>query len=379
MLDRLPSELKFDSTALLDFWNKARKILPERTLSERFIESCEKSLHSGDWTEIGEAFRSQTFIGKERYFALLGPYRTLRSGVQETSALGLVGQVLATPDYSSLSDIALDLVGPLADPVMTILPVHFMSVLGDVGREDGEAFIVPDGWGFPDSVSGPALNDMAEQLRRFEMGAKPCIRRIFEPASAELIIAAFEMSQPRWALQHREFQYHEVGHATGLGLRRKLREGLLASPWYRGVEEWRADGIAFELLARTLSPREAGMTIAANFALRFGVDAQRGGGMERDTDVGATLLTFESLFSAGVLRIGRERKLEFTVETYEGLVRATERMRSDALTLTREESALNFSQGIWGLYGSRYVSPGVRRLFQGMVVDPCSGIFSTLR
>lgn len=374
-----PSTPNFDSSSLRQFWQDARRHLPPNALPEAFVLACSESLQSQQWEEVGRAFRNQTFFGKDGHFILCGHYRTSRAGIEEILPLGIAGQALPAPDYQYLSDVARDWLGSLAENVLPIRPVRIIRATGKAGRENGEAFIVPDGWSFTESAEGPALNDMDEQRRRFETGAKPCLRRIFEPASAQLLIGALENSSPDWLLQYQEFQYHEVGHATGLGLRRKLREGLLATPWYRGVEEWRADGIAFELLARTLSPIEAGKTIAANFVLRFGVDAQRGGGMERDTDVSATLLSFESLFASGYLKIGVERKLEFTHVSYEGLLQATEKMRYDALRVTREEMGLAFPQGIWGLYGSLQVSPGTRRLFQGMVVDPCAGIFSTLR
>jgi hypothetical protein len=259
----------------------------------------------------------------------------------------------------------------------SILPVEIFSALNG-SDESTEAFIVPDGWRFEGSEYGPALNNMTEQKRRFQQGSVPALRKIFESNSADLLISAVEGSHPDWALQHREFSYHEYGHATGLGLKRKLNEDTLASPWYRGVEEWRADGISFELMARTLSPIEAGKTIAANLALRFGVDAQRGGGIERDTDVNSTLLTFESLFQSGSLKFGKNRKLELNASSFEDLLHCTEKMRYETLRLTREELSLEYTQGIWGLYGSVQVSPGSRRFFQNLIIDPCTGIFSNL-
>jgi hypothetical protein len=121
------------------------------------------------------------------------------------------------------------------------MAVEIRAAAGLAGSEAGEAFLVPDGWGFPGSERGPALNDMLEQLNRYTKAGKACIQRIFEEDSAELLLSAMDVSDPWFSLQHREFSYHEIGHATGLGLKRKLSAGLLATPWYRAVEEWRSD------------------------------------------------------------------------------------------------------------------------------------------
>ncbi len=66
---------------------------------------------------------------------------------------------------------------------------------------------------------------------------------------------------------------HDAGHAAGLGLRRKVNDNLIPGYWYRGVEEWRADGIGFEIGTRLLDATAAADDVASNFVVRFGLSA----------------------------------------------------------------------------------------------------------
>jgi hypothetical protein len=343
-----------------------------------FLEMTIRALKSQNWTEVGQAFVSEQFFHDSGYFILAGPYSVLRKGVRTAFPTLIIGKVLKKMHTEHLCALADELFEKRGEKINSLIPIEVLVSCGYAGNESGEAFLVPDGWLFPKSEQGPALNDMKEQRRRFEDSAKICIETIFEKTSAALLIEAFEASEPWYALQHREFLYHEIGHTTGLGLKRKLAGNWLTTPWYRAVEEWRSDGVEFELLARTLSPSDAGKTLAANLVLRFGVDSQRMGGIERDTDVSASLLTFDRLMEAGFLKIGKSRKLEFAVPTYQRLLASTELHRFDAVRLTHDEIALTYPEGLWSLYGSVKVSRGARNLFQGLVIDPCLGKFSTL-
>jgi hypothetical protein len=47
-----------------------------------------------------------------------------------------------------------------------------------------------------------------------------------------------------------EFQFHENGHATGLGFRHKSESGFFRRLHHCGVEEWRADGVEFHLASK---------------------------------------------------------------------------------------------------------------------------------
>jgi hypothetical protein len=145
------------------------------------------------------------------------------------------------------------------------------------------------------------------------------------------------------------------------------------------MEEWKSDGIEFELLHDALSPEEAGRTIAANLSLRFGLDAHRSGGIERDTDVIASLHTFNNLLEGNSLKITDNNKLAFLEPSYEGLVKATLQQRTSAMQIVRDELNLTYEQGIWELYTRYSVSNASAMLFKGMVTNPCRGIFQSLK
>jgi len=265
----------------------------------------------------------------------------------------------------------------VAGPLPRVLPVRRYASIGTLAGEAGEAFVVPNEWGWPDSADGPALNDMREQRRRFQAAGRECIRRIFTEPGASLLLNAIEGEDAGIEVQQREYAMHDIGHASGIGLRRKLADGLLSTFWMRSVEEWRADGVAFELAARTGSQEAAGKLVAANLCVRLGIDAQRGGGIERDTDVNVSLLTFDRLLKAGAIRIVG-RRLAFEESTWAGLARAVEVMRTDAVHLTREELRCEHLLGLHRLYGGLEVQPATLELFRGLVVDVCSGVYREL-
>ena len=83
--------------------------------------------------------------------------------------------------------------------------------------DGGEAFLVPDGWVLPGAQSGPALNNMSAQKRRFEQSSERTLTTIFAPDSAELMLVPLKDALNGTLLMHREFQYHEAGHAAGMG------------------------------------------------------------------------------------------------------------------------------------------------------------------
>ncbi len=346
--------------------------------SRDFLRMNIQALENRNWDKVGEAFRYERFFHESGNFIMAAPYSALRKGVRTALPTLIIGRVLTRSNIDHLRALADEIFEKPSERLNTLIPVEIMASCGLAGSESGEAFLVPDGWVFPKSEEGPALNDMREQRRRFEKSARKCIQTIFEEASAALLIDAYESSEPWFALQHREFLYHEIGHTTGLGLKMKLGGNWLTTPWYRAVEEWRSDGVEFELLSRTLNTSDAGKVVASNLMLRFGVDSQRLGGLERDTDVSASLLTFDRLMEAGYLKVGKNRKLEFTIPTYQRLLAATELHRFDAIRLTQDENCLTYPEGLWSLYGSVKVSRGTRNIFQGLVIDPCKGLFSTL-
>jgi len=338
--------------------------------------NCE-ALQKNNWDVLSQAFVNEEFIGPEGEFLIVAPYTARRQARKETLLTAIYGKVLPYEVLPDLSKVVDEIQGPLKEPIGRIMSFRRFASCGMVGTEGGEAFLVPDDWGFKDSHRAPALNDMTEQQTRY-MTAKRCIEIIFDMKSANLLLESRKNGFDWMMLRHREYGFHDAGHSTGLGLKTKLGNDLLPTPWYRGVEEWRADGIEFELLRQTLSECETGRTIAANLSLRLGLDAHREGGVERDTDVVAAQLALDALLESGALEISADRKLGFTNPTYEGLVEASHEHRSRAIQLTRDELALQYQQGIWGLYGSIKISKASRVLLQGLVIDPCKGVFQNL-
>jgi hypothetical protein len=348
-------------------------------LPSRFLAETTTAIESGNWSSLGHLFRDRQFIGDRGRFLLVGFYTARRLGKNITALSAIYGQVIPHPPLVHEPDIAHALFGELRQPIPVVLPVRVFASAGLIGDESGEAFVVPDGWSFLGSAEGPALNDMGEQRRRFLQSGQRCICSIFEPESAEILLGALAEEEAGILTQHREYQLHDVAHACGIGLKTKLADDLLTSPWYRAVEEWRADGVAFEIAARLLPEREAAMLVSSNFCVRFGVDAHRTGSVERDTDVNASLLTFSCLLENGSIEIGPSGHLAFVNATPRGLVQAVELMRAETVALTRKELKLSCPQGIWQLYGSIPLHRAASVLFKGHVVTPCHGMFATLQ
>lgn len=336
------------------------------------------AMETGDWGLLSEGFLRQEFLGSNGDFLLVGPYTIQREGEVETRLSGVYGSVIPHPPMPPLEKVLFEIFGSLSQGVTQILPVSLRSSCGNIGGEAGEAFIVPNGWGIPSSAAGPVLNDMGEQSSRFLEGGRVCIGRIFEPQTAELLLRAYEDDEMRVQVQHQEYQFHEAGHASGLGLTRKLDGGLLATWWHGAVEEWRADGVAFEVASHLLNEEGFGRLVASNLCTRFGLDAQRSGGPDRDRDAAAALLTLDQLLRSGSLII-KQHKLALRDPSYRGLVRATALHRAHAMQLTQDELGLQYELGLHGRYGSIAVEPGSRAVFEGLVREPCAGIYKELR
>src|SRR5882724_214422 len=351
------------------------------TLPRPLLAATARALRTDSWAEVGEFFCRGDYFAADGTFLFIAPFVVRRSGGDRTMLTAVYGRRIAVPRPPDFARMIAEGTGSNpGDLVFEIVPFHRLAVTG-AGGEGGEAFLVPDGWKFPGSEKGLALNDMTEQRRRFSRSGEKCIRTIFGPQSADLLLEGLKNEYAGVQLQHREFQYHEAGHAAGLGLKKKLADDLLRTPWYRGIEEWRSDGIEFQLLLDTpgLSRDDAAATIAAKYCLRFGVDAHRAGGYERDTDVMAAEQTLYHLIENGSIYIDGEKKLSFAHCTRDGLIHSTRTHRNSAIQLTRDELALQYEQGVWGLYGSRTASKACREMLKGLIINPCRGFFTDLQ
>jgi hypothetical protein len=331
-----------------------------------FISTTVRALRTNDWSEVGSAFANKEFIGGSGLFLLIGPYMRQHCATPSLVLTGVYGRVIPAEPAPHFSSVIAELFGQ-AEEIDELVSFHCLASFGHADADRGEAFLVPDAWAFCNNKAGPALNNMTFQQQRMDRCGDKYLSSVFSAPSREFLTRSLANPAAATMIRHREFQFHEAGHAAGLGLHRKLSMGVLPTAWHRGVEEWRADGVEFELLARMLPAERAGEAIAANYCLRFGVDAHRRGQIEEDTDVVAALLCLDSLLAGGSLYIDVDRKLRFKDESFTGLIDASERHRSNALQFTIDESSAGFEDRIQMLYGSLPVERSTRVIFEGLI------------
>lgn len=348
-------------------------------LPEEFLAKTASALRTGDWAFFPNAFRDLEFVGPDGRFLLIAPYSALRGGKRATQLSAVYGSTLSLRNVPPGEQTLRELFGELRQEATTVVPITVFASAGLLAGQSGEAFIVPNGWAGMDDGDGPALNNMDEQLKRVDIGALKAIERIFDKPSAQLILGVYATDDLRLNSLHSEYQYHEYGHAAGLTLSAKLTAQALSSAWYGAVEEWRADGVGFEVASRILPPERAGQLVASNLITRFGIDAHRVGGLDLDTDVNSALLTFRSLLESGLVKVSPDSRLGLVEPTFAGLCRATEWMRASTVALTRREMRLRDVKAIWTLYTSAAISEGIRHLFCELVVKPVHGIYEELR
>jgi hypothetical protein len=336
------------------------------------------SLDRGTFDLLSDAFRRAAFIGPQGHMLLIGPYTQRREGKDVTRLSALLGKRI---DVELPPGVAAELEAiqgaPLQQDIQPIVPFRSLASAGNVGGEEGEAFVVPDGWAWRDSAYGPALNNMDEQLRRFDVAGRRCVERIFDADTAELLLTPMDASRGGVQVRHRSYESHEAGHASGIGFVKKSNEGLIPGYWYRCIEEWRADGIGFELGARLLSEEAAGKDLCSNFCIRFGMDVHRSS-LDADGDVACTMLIVDRLFKQGALAI-KGGKLALTDVSYRGLVRAFVEMRHECIELTKRELQLELPTGVMRLYGSIPFHRSTEAIIEGLVREPCRAFFTSLR
>jgi hypothetical protein len=343
-----------------------------------WLELTADALERGTFDLLSEAFQNAAFVGPDGHMLLIGPYIQRRGGKEVMVLSALLGKKIDLGTLVNVEKTIEQIQGaPLQQPVQPIIPIRCLASTGNLGGESGEAFVVPDGWGWKNSAFGPALNNMVEQLRRFDVSGRRCIERIFDADTAALLLTPMDASKGGVQVRHRSYEIHEAGHSTGLGLYRKVNEGLIPGFWYRCVEEWRADGVGFELGARLLEEEEAGKDLASNLCIRYGMDVHRTS-VDSDGDVACTMLIMDRLLQTGALKIVGGR-LALRDVSLGGLVRGFELMRHECIELTRRELQLEQPTGVMRLYGTVPVHPSTTAILHGLVREPCRTFFTTLR
>jgi len=349
-------------------------------LPKKFLTDIMQGLETGDWSDFAQGLKTLEFLGAEGRFFLLAPYTTSRQAKSQTLLSALYASRMDLGEIPATHPILMEIFGEVHEQIPQIVPIMSHAGAGWFAGESGEAFLVPNGWAGLRDGDGPVLNNMSEQLARVEKAAFEAIQTIFDEPSSALLLGAYTPQSILAATLNAEYSFHEAGHASGIGLNHKLAAGVLNSPFYGAVEEWRADGVAFEVARRSLPVETAGTLVASNLITRLGIDAHRRGALDLDTDVNSVLLTFHSIIESGMLKVRHDNRLGFVDATYSGLVRATELMCASAISLTRREMQLSDPRAIWTLYPNVIAVPeSVRHLFRQTVINPCRGLYQELR
>ncbi|MFN6572319.1 DUF6014 family protein [Dendronalium sp. ChiSLP03b] len=364
---------------------RAIKKLRQQAVNSGEIPSCwllktADALENNDWNILSEGFINKDFIGKNGYFLIIAPYKINRQSQPHVALSAIYGKLHDTqePSIEQLENLCREKFGKLSQPVPRNYSFTEIASCGNINGESGEAFVVPYRWCFANSASGPVLNNASEQQRRFLGSSRECIQKIFEYETANFLLEPLEDEINYERYRHADTQVHEAGHASGLGFDFKLKHKFFQNYTYAGTEEWRADSLGFEFAACALPAIEAGKLVAVNFCIRFGLDAHRLGGLEKDVDVHAGLLSLEHLFQNDAIYITKNGQLALRNLSYPGLLQAVELHRSQALSLTRRELNIKSPTGLFSLYKIE-VHPSIQSIFQGLVIERCQGIWAKLQ
>lgn len=305
-----------------------------------YAKGMREGILKDDWSSVGERFASGKFVHESGYFLLIGPYSRRRDGFRETMLSGLHGVVTLDIDIQHVRPSILDVFGSTGEEFAQVLGFRLFTSFGLIGGEDGEAFLVPTSWRFPDALEGPALNDLTEQTVRLRQAVNG-IRRLFDKSTLEVLLPLVLDPITSASIRNLEYQYHDAGHSTGIGIKQKMKRGWFRSPRNCGIEEWRSDGVMFYLGSKTLNKHEYCQLIAANLILRFGIDSQRKGGVERDPDVFCTALLIDDLLSANGIYVDEDGKIGLNINSSEDIPNLVDAMVQRTMSYTRKEYSEN--------------------------------------
>ncbi|MFN6563896.1 MAG: DUF6014 family protein [Nostoc sp. ChiSLP01] len=351
-----------------------------RELPPAWLLKTADALEKNDWNILSEGFINKDFIGENGYFLIIAPYKINRQSQPHVALSAIYGKMhdIQEPSIEQLENLCREKFGKLGQAVPRNYSFTEIASCGNISGESGEAFIVPYRWCFANSASGAVLNNASEQRRRFLGSSRGCIKKIFEYETANFLLEPLEDEINGERYRHADTQVHEAGHASGLGFDFKLKHKFFQNYTYGGTEEWRADSLGFEFAACTLPAIEAGKLVAVNFCIRFGLDAHRLGGLEKDVDVHAALLSLEHLFQNDAIYITKNNQLALRNLSYPGLLEAVELHRVQAANLTRRELNLKSPTGLFSLYKID-IHPSTQSIFQALVIERCQGIWAKLQ
>jgi hypothetical protein len=316
-----------------------------------------------DWSVLSDSFAKQEFLGPEGFFFVLAPYQDA-SGVIRLSAVVGKHEALDPQLVPNIEQAIQNEFGILNEAITQFIPFSCLAAGGHFSSPMSEAFILPELWMIPNSVAGPSLSNTTQHRRRLNGKIGRYLPQIFEPQTSELLIDALADETIGSQRQTIEYLYHEAGHASGLGIKRKVRENLFHDVWDGGVEEWRTDGIEFELMKHTLPAAERGRMVAVNLCLRFGIDAQRALADEFEEHSICSLLMLDGLLKSGLFGV-KNNQLALLEPSYDALSKAVDVQRAEAVRITHTEIA----EDSIACYRSVEVDPQTRAIFQKYVLD----------
>jgi hypothetical protein len=303
--------------------------------SPAYLLKVAKALETDSWNELGEDFLQHNFIGKNGYILLVGPYIRRKEWQKDVKLTAIFGRLNSRSlPISNLEVSARQAFGQTLQPLAPTFAIESIATCGNIGQQ--EAFLAPDCWCFPKSEHGPALVNLTAHQQRLTGWVKERIRRIFEAKTADLIL---QVVQDKTA-QLQEYWLHEAGHAAGMGLKLKIANDLFPNSIQSGWEEYKTDIAGFHLAATVLTPEQVGQLVAATFCIRFGIDAHRPGGADKDQDVMSVLLILDRLLLSGEFELQQDSRLALKDVSYEGLCRAIAPHRQEARYLIQQELAL---------------------------------------
>lgn len=353
---------------------KCLKLVEDERFPKAWMHNEFYAINTKDFKTLLDRFDSQEFLGSNGDFLIVCPYSCPHRGEIYTKFSAILGKRVNIKHQAleGLDDLIRETFSYLAEPIPEVISFYKIDGCGHFEKNTGLPFIPPNGWAALNN-SGPVLNDVEAQRARYSFYTKITIPQIFDADTAELILDVLRDETTGILIQQLEYQFHEAGHASGLGLLFKLQNNLLHNYWIGSVEDWRADGVELELIARKsyrneISEDEAGKVAAAYLGIKLGADAFRLGGSDKDHDVNAAILTLDRLLESGLLKLNSNGQMGLRDPSYRSLFRAFEPHRREALCLTHKELALDDPSGLIHLYSSIRVPQATRVLFNSFLL-----------
>ncbi|MCU0533350.1 MAG: DUF6014 family protein [Hydrococcus sp. Prado102] len=331
--------------------------------SEAYLLRIANALETDNWDAVADDFIKHNFIGRNDYILIVGPFRRNKEGQGDIKLTAIFGRIDSIPlPIEDLEVAAREAFGQLLQPLAPTFAIESIAACGNIGEQ--EAFLPPDCWCLSKSDRGPALVNMTAHQERLKHWTQKRIRRIFEPETANLILQLLDDK----SMQFQEYWLHEAGHAAGMGLKLKIEHDLFPTFTQSGWEEYKTDIAGFYLAAKVLTPEQVGRLVAATFCIRFGIDAHRLGGPEKDHDVFSCVLLLDRLLLSGQFQLLENNQLRLLDVSYEGLYKATIPHRLEAEALIQQElAAVDNPSKIMEFYSWQQPHPFIKMLLDRLI------------